>query len=142
MKIFLLLLVAFVFLYFVGLFKTNKIVKFAIISNFVIAISIIFLKERTPSVYYRLFALILFAYIYSIAGRIFRTNLIVGRKYRFALLLLLVFVGIILLELFERIFGPFDFDFKMNLTRFVQMGGSSIVLYFMIDEFKLLINHE
>ena len=138
MKIFLLLLVAFVFLYFVGLFKTNKIVKFAIISNFVIAISIIFLKERTPSVYYRLFALILFAYIYNISGLIFKTQLIVGRKYRFALLLLIVFLGIIFLESFERMFGPFEFNF----TRLVQVGGSSIVLYFIIDEFKLLINHE
>ncbi|MBF0979015.1 MAG: hypothetical protein HXK66_02465 [Clostridiales bacterium] len=142
MKFFLLLLVAFVFLYFVGLFKTNKIVKFAIISNFVIAISIIFLKERTPSVYYRLFALILFAYIYNISGLIFKTQLIVGRKYRFALLLLIVFLGIIFLESFERMFGPFEFNFNMNLTRLVQVGGSSIVLYFIIDEFKLLINHE
>lgn len=142
MKIFLFLVTAFIFLALIELSKPNKIVKFAMISNFIIAISVIFIKEITPAIYYRIFALILFAYIYSIAGRIFRTNLIVGRKYRFALLLLLIFVGIILLELFERMFGPFDFHFNLNLTRLVQVGGSSIALYFIIDEFKLLINNE
>ena len=86
--------------------------------------------------------MILFAYIYNISGLIFKTQLIVGRKYRFALLLLIVFLGIIFLESFERMFGPFEFNFNMNLTRLVQVGGSSIVLYFIIDEFKLLINHE
>ena len=142
MKIFLFLVTAFIFLAFIELSKPNKIVKFAMISNFIIAISIVFINGRTPAIYYRLFALILFAYIYNISGRIFKTHLIVGRKYRFALLLLLVFAGIIFLELFERIFGPFDFDFKMNLTRLVQVGGSSIGIYFIIDEFKLLINNE
>lgn len=142
MKYFLLLVTAFIFLSLVELFKPNKIVKFAMISNFIIAISIVFIKGRTPAIYYRLFALILFAYIYNIAGRIFKTNLIVGRKYRFALLLLLVFAGIIFLELFERMFAPFEFNFNMNLTRLVQVCGISVVVYFIIDEFKLLINNE
>ena len=142
MKIFLFLVTTFIFLAFIELSKPKKIVKFAMISNFIIAISIIFIKERTPAIYYRLFALILFAYIYNISGLIFKTQLIVGRKYRFALLLLIVFLGIIFLESFERMFGPFEFNFNMNLTRLVQVGGSSIVLSFIIDEFKLLINHE
>ena len=123
------------------LLKVSKIIRLAVVVDIITIIMIFYVDKQIPSMYYLFFILSLFIYIYCISGVILKTSLIHGRNYRFALILVLIGLCIGAMKLFEDRFCPVNYDYGLNSSRLVQVLGSAVVLLFIVDELKLLVNN-
>lgn len=127
---------------FLDVLKVSKIIRLAVVVDLSMAIMILAVDKQIPAIYYLFFVLSLFIYIYSMSGVILKTNLIHGRNYRFAMILVLMGLCIVAMKLFENRFCPVNYDYGLNSSRLVQVLGSTIVLLFIVDEFKVIINND
>lgn len=127
---------------FLDVLKVSKIIRLAVVVDLSMAIMILAVDKQIPAIYYLFFVLSLFIYIYSMSGVILKTNLIHGRNYRFAMILVLMGLCIVAMKLFEDRFCPVNYDYGLNSSRLVQVLGSTIVLLFIVDEFKVIINND
>ena len=138
----LLLFTALLVLMFVLVFlKINKVVRLAVVVDIITIIMIFYVDKQIPSMYYLFFIFSLFIYIYCISGVILKTSLIHGRNYRFALILVLMGLCLGAMQLFESRFCPVNYDYGLNASRLIQVLGPAIVLLFIVDELKLLVNN-
>lgn len=142
MKILLLFLALLVLMFVLDFFKVNKIIRLAVVVDIITIIMIFYVDKQIPSMYYLFFVLSLFIYTYGISVMILKTTFIHGRNYRFALILALIGLCILAMKLFEDRFCPVNYDYGLNSSRLVQVLGSTIVLLFIVDEFKTLINND
>lgn len=142
MKILLLFLGLLIFIIVLDILKVSKIIRFAVVVDIITVIMIFYVDKQFPSMYYLFFILSLFIYIYCISGGILKTNLIHGRNYRFALILVLIGLCIVGMKLFEDRFCPVNYDYGLNASRLVQVLGPAVVLLFVVDEFKSFINND
>ena len=124
------------------LLKVSKMIRLAILIDITMAIMIVCVDKQVPAIYYLLFVLSLFIYIYFISGIVLKTPLIKGRMYRFVLILALIALCIGAMQLFEDSFCPVDYDYGINVSRLVQVAGPALLLLFIVDEFKTLINND
>ena len=127
---------------FLDVLKVSKIIRLAVVVDLSMAIMILAVDKQIPAIYYLFFVLSLFIYIYSMSGVILKTNLIHGRNYRFAMILVLMGLCIVAMKLFKDRFCPVNYDYGLNSSRLVQVLGSTIVLLFIVDEFKVIINND
>lgn len=123
------------------LLKVSKIIRLAVVVDIITVIMIFYVDKQVPSVYYLFYVLSLFIYIYCISGVILKTSLIHGRNYRFALILVLIGLCLGAMQLFESRFCPVNYDYGLNASRLIQVLGLAIVLLFIVDELKLLVNN-
>lgn len=142
MEILLLFLVLLTLIIVLDVLKVSKIIRLAVVVDIITVIMIFYVDKQVPSVYYLFYVLSLFIYICYMSGVILKTNLIHGRNYRFAIILVLMGLCIIAMKLFEDRFCPVNYDYGLNSSRLVQVLGSTIVLLFIVDEFKAIINND
>ena len=142
MKILLLFTALLVLMFVLDFFKVNKAVRLAVVVDIITIIMIFYVDKQIPSMYYLFFILSLFIYIYCISGVILKTSLIHGRNYRFALILVLIGLCLGAMQHFESIFCPVNYDYGLNASRLIQVLGPAIVLLFIVDELKLLVNKD
>ena len=142
MKILLLFLGLLIFIIVLDFLKVSKIISLAVIVDIAMAIMILAVDKQIPAIYYLFFVLSLFTYICYMSGVILKTNLIKGRIYRFALILVLISLSIVGMQIFEDSFCPVNYDYGINASRLVQVLGSAVVLLFIVDEFKTFINND
>jgi len=142
MKILLLFTILLIFIIILDYFKVNKVVRFALLVDIAMAMMIIYVDQQIPAVYYLFFVLSLFIYIYCISRLVLKTPLITGRIYRFVLILILIGLCIGAMQLFEDKFCPVNYEYGLNASRLVQVLGPAVVLLFIVDEFKTLINND
>lgn len=141
MEILLLFTALLVLMFVLDFFKINKVVRLAVVVDIITIIMIFYVDKQIPSMYYLFFIFSLFIYIYCISGVILKTSLIHGRNYRFALILVLMGLCLGAMQLFERRFCPVNYDYGLNASRLIQVLGPAIVLLFIVDELKLLVNN-
>lgn len=142
MEILLLFTALLVLMFVLDFFKVNKAVRLAVVVDIITIIMIFYVDKQIPSMYYLFFILSLFIYIYCISGVILKTSLIHGRNYRFALILVLICLCLGAMQLFESRFCPVNYDYGLNASRLIQVLGPAIVLLFIVDELKLLVNKD
>ena len=142
MKIFLLFVIILTLIFLLDFFKVNNVVRFALLVDIAMAMMIIYVDQQIPAVYYLFFVLSLFIYIYCISRPVLKTPLITGRIYRFVLILILIGLCIGAMQLFEDKFCPVNYEYGLNASRLVQVLGPAVVLLFIVDEFKTLINND
>ena len=142
MEILLLFTALLVLMFVLDFFKVNKIARFALVVDIAIAMMIIYVDKQIPAVYYLFFVLSLFIYMYYISGIVLKTALIKGRIYRFALILIGIVLCLGAMQLFEDRFCPANYDYGINASRIIQVLGPAIVLLFIVDEFKTLIDND
>ena len=142
MKILLLFLGLLIFIIVLDVLKVSKIISLAVIVDIAMAIMILAVDKQIPAIYYLFFVLSLFTYICYMSGVILKTNLIKGRIYRFALILVLMGLCIGAMQIFEDRFCPVNFEYGINASRLVQVLGPAVVLLFIVDEFKTFINND
>lgn len=142
MEILLLFTALLVLMFVLDFFKVNKAVRLAVVVDIITIIMIFYVDKQIPSMYYLFFILSLFIYIYCISWVILKTSLIHGRNYRFALILVLIGLCIVAMQLFESRFCPVNYDYGLNASRLIQVLGPAIVLLFIVDELKLLVNKD
>ena len=142
MKIFLLFIGLLIFIIVLDILKVSKIIRLAVIVDIAMAIMILAVDKQIPAIYYLFFVLSLFIYIYCMSGVILKTNLIHGRNYRFAIILVLIGLCIGAMHIFDDRFCPVNYDYGLNSSRLVQVLGSAVVLRFIVDEFKTCINND
>lgn len=142
MEILLLFIGLLIFLIILDFLKVSKIIRLAVVLDLSMAIMILAVDKQIPAIYYLFFVLSLFIYIYCMSGVILKTNLIHGRNYRFALILVLIGLCIVGMKLFEDRFCPVNYDYGLNASRLVQVLGPAVVLLFVVDEFKSFINND
>lgn len=141
MEILLLFTALLVLMFVLDFFKVNKVVRLAVVVDIITIIMIFYVDKQIPSMYYLFFIFSLFIYIYCISGVILKTSLIHGRNYRFALILVLIGLCLGAMQLFESRFCPINYDYGLNASRLIQVLGLAIVLLFIVDELKLLVNN-
>ena len=141
MEILLLFTALLVLMFVLDFFKINKVVRLAVVVDIITIIMIFYVDKQIPSMYYFFFIFSLFIYIYCISGVILKTSLIHGRNYRFALILVLMGLCLGAMQLFESRFCPVNYDYGLNASRLIQVLGPAIVLLFIVDELKLLVNN-
>ena len=141
MEILLLFTTLLVLMFVLDFFKINKVVRLAVVVDIITIIMIFYVDKQIPSMYYLFFIFSLFIYIYCISGVILKTSLIHGRNYRFALILVLMGLCLGAMQLFESRFCPVNYDYGLNASRLIQVLGPAIVLLFIVDELKLLVNN-
>lgn len=142
MKILLLFLALLVLMFVLDFFKVNKVIRLAVVVDLSMAIMILAVDKQIPAIYYLFFVLSLFIYIYCMSGVILKTNLIHGRNYRFVLILALIGLCIGAMQIFEDRFCPVNYEYGINASRLVQVVGPALLLHFIVDEFKTLINND
>lgn len=142
MKILLLFVIILTLIFLLDFFKVNKVVRFALVVDIAMVIIIVYVDKQIPAVYYLFYVLSLFIYLYCMSGVVLKTSFIHGRNYRFAMILVLMGLCIVAMKLFEDRFCPVNYDYGLNSSRLVQVLGSTIVLLFIVDEFKTLINND
>ena len=142
MEILLLFLALLVLMFVLDFFKVNKVIRLAVVVDIITIIMIFYVDKQIPSMYYLFFIFSLFIYIYCISGVILKTSLIHGRNYRFALILVLIGLCLGAMQLFESRFCPVNYDYGLNASRLIQVLGPAIVLLFLVDELKLLVNKD
>ena len=141
MEILLLFTALLVLMFVLDFFKINKVVRLAVVVDIITIIMLFYVDKQIPSMYYLFFIFSLFIYIYCISGVILKTSLIHGRNYRFALILVLMGLCLGTMQLFESRFCPVNYDYGLNASRLIQVLGPAIVLLFIVDELKLLVNN-
>ena len=141
MEILLLFTALLVLMFVLDFFKVNKVVRLAVVVDIITIIMIFYVDKQIPSMYYLFFIFSLFIYIYCISGVILKTSLIHCRNYRFALILVLIGLCLGAMQLFESRFCPVNYDYGLNASRLIQVLGLAIVLLFIVDELKLLVNN-
>lgn len=142
MEILLLFTDLLVLMFVLDFFKVNKVVRLAVVVDIITIIMIFYVDKQIPSMYYLFFIFSLFIYIYCISWVILKTSLIHGRNYRFALILVLIGLCLGAMQLFESRFCPVNYDYGLNASRLIQVLGPAIVLLFIVDELKLLVNKD
>lgn len=142
MEILLLFTALLVLMFVLDFFKVNKVVRLAVVVDIITIIMIFYVDKQIPSMYYLFFIFSLFIYIYCISWVILKTSLIHGRNYRFALILVLIGLCLGAMQLFESRFCPVNYDYGLNASRLIQVLGPAIVLLFIVDELKLLVNKD
>lgn len=142
MKILLLFVIILTLIFLLDFFKVNKVVRFALVVDIAMVIMIVYVDKQIPAVYYMLYVLSLFTYMYCISGMILKTVLIKGRIYRFTLILIGIILCLGAMQLFEDRFCPVNYDYGINVSRLIQVLGPAVVLLFIVDEFKTLINND
>ena len=142
MGILLLFTALLVLMFVLDFFKVNKVVRLAVVVDIITIIMIFYVDKQIPSMYYLFFIFSLFIYIYCISGVILKTSFIHGRNYRFALILVLIGLCLGAMQLFESRFCPVNYDYGLNASRLIQVLGPAIVLLFIVDELKLLVNND
>ena len=142
MKILLLFVIILTLIFLLDFFKVNKVVRFALVVDIAMVIMIVYVDKQIPAVYYMLYVLSLFTYMYCISGMILKTALIKGRIYRFTLILIGIILCLGAMQLFEDRFCPVNYDYGINVSRLIQVLGPTVVLLFIVDEFKTFINND
>ena len=141
MEILLLFTALLVLMFVLDFFKVNKVVRLAVVVDIITIIMIFYVDKQIPSMYYLFFIFSLFIYICCMSGVILKTSFIHGRNYRFALILVLIGLCLGAMQLFESRFCPVNYDYGLNASRLIQVLGLAIVLLFIVDELKLLVNN-